>query len=257
VEFVVIPIVALLVSLLTFFSGFGLGTILLPAFAIFFPINIAVALTAIVHLLNNIFKFGLIGRHTDKGVLLRFGIIAIPASLLGAQILSSLANLKPLVSYHLFSHSLEITPVKLTVSVLMLLFALWEILPRLQRISFERKYLPVGGLLSGFFGGLSGQQGALRSAFLAKSGLSTESFIATNVAIAILVDIPRISIYITHFSLASTERNILLLSVAAIAAFLGAFLGSLWIKKVTMRVIQVLVSILLFAVALALGSGLI
>lgn len=62
--FVVIPIVALLASLLTFFSGFGLGTILLPAFAIFFPVNIAVALTAIVHLLNTIFKFGLVGRNT-------------------------------------------------------------------------------------------------------------------------------------------------------------------------------------------------
>ena len=97
----------------------------------------------------------------------------------------------------------------------------------------------------------------MRSAFLAKSELSTESFIATNVAIAILVDIPRISVYITHFSLASTERNILLLSVAAIAAFLGAFLGSLWIKKVTMQSIQVLVSVMLFAIALALGSGLI
>lgn len=256
-EFVVIPVVALLVSLLTFFSGFGLGTILLPAFAIFFPVSIAVALTAIVHLLNNIFKFGLVGRHTDKGVVLRFGLIAIPASLLGAQVLLSLANLKPLVSYHLLSHSLDITPVKLTVSILILLSALWEILPGLQRISFERKYLPVGGLLSGFFGGLSGHQGALRSAFLAKSGLSTESFIATNVAVAILVDIPRISVYITHFSLASTPQNIPLLSAAVLAAFLGAFLGSRWIKKITMRLIQVLVSAMLFAIALALGSGLI
>ncbi len=57
-EFVVIPVVALLASLLTFFSGFGLGTILLPVFALFFPVDIAVALTAIVHLLNNLFELG-------------------------------------------------------------------------------------------------------------------------------------------------------------------------------------------------------
>jgi hypothetical protein len=43
-EFVVIRVVALLASLLTFFSGFGLGTILLPIFALFFPADIAVAL---------------------------------------------------------------------------------------------------------------------------------------------------------------------------------------------------------------------
>jgi acyl-CoA reductase-like NAD-dependent aldehyde dehydrogenase len=42
-------------------------------------------------------------------------------------------------------------------------------------------YLPVGGLLSGFFGGLSGHQGALRSVFLLRAGLTKESFIATGV----------------------------------------------------------------------------
>ena len=55
-DYVIISIVALLVSGLTFFSGFGLGTLLMPAFALFFPIEVAVAATAIVHLANNIFK---------------------------------------------------------------------------------------------------------------------------------------------------------------------------------------------------------
>ena len=32
---------------------------------------------------------------------------------------------------------------------------------------------------SGFFGGLSGMQGALRSAFLARAGLSKEAFVAS------------------------------------------------------------------------------
>ena len=56
-EYTVIILVALFASALTLFSGFGLGTLLMPAFAFFFPIEIAVALTAVVHLLNNIFKF--------------------------------------------------------------------------------------------------------------------------------------------------------------------------------------------------------
>lgn len=256
-EFIVIPVVALLASLLTFFSGFGLGTILLPAFALFFPVDIAVALTAIVHLLNNLLELVLVGRRADKGVVLRFGLIAVPASLLGAWLLSRLAGLAPLASYSLFYRNLEVTPIKLTVAALMFFFALWEVLPGLQGIAIGRRYLPVGGALSGFFGGLSGHQGALRSAFLARSGLSTPAFIATNVVVAIMVDIPRVSVYVTHFSLIGTGRNIELLAAAAIAAFLGAFLGSRWIRKVTMRVVRVLVAALLFAVALALGSGLI
>jgi uncharacterized membrane protein YfcA len=257
VEFVIIPVVALVASLLSFFSGFGTGTILLPAFAVFFPVNIAVALTAVVHMLNNIFKFALVGKYANKGIILRFGLIAVCASFLGAQILSRLTNLKPLFSYHLFGSSLDITPVNLVVSIMIMFFALWEVLPGLQRVSFSQKYLPLGGLLSGFFGGLSGHQGAWRSAFLVRSGLSPESFIATNVVIAIMVDIPRISVYFTQFSLINVQSNIMLLAVATAAAFLGALLGNFWLKKVTMRVIQILVSIMLFAVALGLGSGLI
>jgi uncharacterized protein len=256
-EFIVIPVVALLASLLTFFSGFGLGTILLPAFALFFPIDMAVVLTAIVHLLNNIFKLGLVGKYTDKGVVLRFGLIAVPASLLGAWLLSRLASQEPLAVYDLFSHRLEVDPLKLTIAFLMVLFALWEVVPALRAIAFGQKYLPAGGALSGFFGGLSGHQGALRSAFLARTGLSTAGFIATAVVIAILVDIPRLWVYFTSFPLVGVGRNVPLLAAAAVAAFLGAFLGSLWIKKVTMRVVRVLVAVMLFGVALALGSGLI
>ncbi|OFZ11088.1 MAG: hypothetical protein A2Z20_04150 [Bdellovibrionales bacterium RBG_16_40_8] len=61
-DFVVIALVAFAASLLTFFSGFGLGTILLPVFAIWFPIDVSVALTAVVHFLNNIFKLMLVGK---------------------------------------------------------------------------------------------------------------------------------------------------------------------------------------------------
>ena len=79
-EYIIICIVALLGSWLTLFSGFGLGTILLPVFGIFFPIEVAIALTAIVHFLNNVFKLLLLGRHVDKRVLLRFGLPATTAS---------------------------------------------------------------------------------------------------------------------------------------------------------------------------------
>ena len=55
-SYLVICAVALLASTLTFYSGFGLGTLLLPAFALFVPVEQAVALTAVVHLLNSLFK---------------------------------------------------------------------------------------------------------------------------------------------------------------------------------------------------------
>ena len=256
-EFVVIPIAALLASLLTFFSGFGLGTILLSVSAIFFPVDVAVALTAIVHLLNSIFILSIKARHVSKDVILRFGLAAIPASLLGAYLLSHLADLKPITTYHIASNNFSISPVKLIVAAMILFFALWEVLPRLKETSFNQKYLPLGGLLSGFFGGLTGLQGALRGAFLVRTGLPKESYIATNSAVAVMVDLPRISVYVTSLALVNTRKDIILIIVATVAAFLGVLLGNLWLKKITMHIIQIIVSILLLAIALALGGGLI
>jgi uncharacterized membrane protein YfcA len=82
-ELIYIPLVALLGSLLTFFSGFGLGTLLTPVFLLFFPVELAIALTAIVHFLNNIFKLVLVGKHIDWPIALRFGLPAIFFSFLG------------------------------------------------------------------------------------------------------------------------------------------------------------------------------
>ena len=60
-DYFVICAVAVLASGVTLFSGFGLGTVLMPAFALFFPVPVAIAATAVVHLANNLFKFVLVG----------------------------------------------------------------------------------------------------------------------------------------------------------------------------------------------------
>ena len=52
---IVIIIAAFVGSILTFFSGFGLGTILVAVFTVFFAPELAIAMTAIVHLFNNVF----------------------------------------------------------------------------------------------------------------------------------------------------------------------------------------------------------
>jgi uncharacterized protein len=127
----------------------------------------------------------------------------------------------------------------------------------LARLSFDRRYLVLGGVLSGFFGGLSGHQGALRSAFLLRVGLSTEGFIATGVVIACLVDIVRVPVYITRFLSAVLGTSGMLLVVAIVAAFLGAFIGNRIAKKVTMRYVQIVVAVMLFVIAIGLGTGLI
>jgi len=41
---------------------------LMPVFTVFFPIDIAIALTGIVHFSNNLFKITLVGKNADKVV---------------------------------------------------------------------------------------------------------------------------------------------------------------------------------------------
>jgi uncharacterized protein len=254
-DYLVICIVALLASALTFFSGFGLGTLLLPAFALFVPIEQAVALTAIVHLLNSLFKLLLTAKHADWRVALRFGLPAVILSFAGAWLLTWLAGGAPLFTYAAFGGEVAVTPVSFIIGLLLLVFALLEFLPAFRSLAFPPKYLPVGGALSGFFGGLSGMQGALRSAFLVRVGLSKEAFVATGVVLACVIDIARLSIYSAKMPLENVvERGLLL--AAVLAAFAGAVIGNRYLRKMTMPGIQRLVAALLVAVALGLMSGL-
>ncbi len=87
-ELLSIAVVALLASGLTLFSGFGLGTILMPVFALFFPVTLAVAATAVVHIANNLFKLVLLARAADWRVVLRFGVPAALAAVAGAALLA-------------------------------------------------------------------------------------------------------------------------------------------------------------------------
>lgn len=256
-EIIIISAAAFLTALLTFFSGFGLGTILAPVFVIFFPVEVAIALTAVVHFANNLFKGALVGRNAHWGVLLKFGLPAFAASFAGAWLLIRVAGLKPIWQYTLWGGSFEITPVKLMVAVLLIFFSLFEILPAAQRLQASRNKMIFGGLLSGFFGGLSGMQGAIRSAFLIRSGLNKEAYIGTGVIIACLVDISRLAVYATHFAAINLQENLPLLISACLSAFTGAYIGRKVLKKVTFRSIQILVGIMLIVISIALGAGLI
>lgn len=247
--------VAFFASGLTFFSGFGLGTILLPAFALLFPIERAVALTGVVHFLNGLFKLILVARHADPRIVFRFGLPAILASAAGAWCLLGLSESGALLEYSLFGRTVSITPVKLIVGLLIVAFALAELLPGVRGISFGPRYLPLGGALSGFFGGLSGMQGALRSAFLARAGLTKEAFVATGVAVACLVDLSRLGVYWRSLVEEGGRIDYWLLGGAVLSAFAGAALGNRLLRTLTLRGVRLIVAGMLLLVALGLAVG--
>ncbi|WP_299900547.1 sulfite exporter TauE/SafE family protein [uncultured Aquimarina sp.] len=254
-EIIIVSIVAFLVSILTFFSGFGLGTILTPVLMIFFPVEIAIALTGIVHFFNNVFKLFLVGKNANKSVLVRFGIPAVIAAFIGAWVLLRIPDVKPLFIYTLFGNTFEVYPVKFVISILLIIFASMDLVPFFSKLKFGEEKLPLGGFLSGFFGGLSGNQGALRTAFLIKAGLSKEAFIGTAVVVSTFVDFTRLSVYATNVSQSGISDNIQLVVCATASAIAGAFLGNKLLKKVTLKFLQVVVAVMLILISVALGAG--
>lgn len=259
-DYLIVCIVALVASGVTFFSGFGLGTVLMPAFAFFFPVPAAIAATAVVHLANNLFKLALVGRAASWPVVLRFGVPAALAAMVGATALVGFAGLDAMAGYELFGRHFTITPVAFAIGILVVAFAILELSPAFAGLAIPARYLPLGGLLSGFFGGLSGNQGAFRSAFLIKAGLGKDAFVATGVVAAVLVDMARLSVYgVSHVSSrfeALPDEIVGLVVAATLAAFVGAFVGSRLLAKVTLRAVQVVVATCMICIGLGLASGL-
>lgn len=257
-DILIVVLVAFSVAMLTFFSGFGLGTLLLPAFALFFPVEAAVAATAIVHLLNNIFKLILVVKDVNVKILLKFAVPAAILAALGAFLLGFISGLQEITEYSLGGETYQVEVVKVIIGILMIIFAFFELSPKLKNLQFDNKYIPLGGALSGFFGGLSGHQGALRTAFLIRAGLEKKPFIGTMVASAVIVDISRLIIYGITFVSADIEilgeqGSLNLIYAATGAAFAGSLLGRYLLEKITMKFIHLVVGIML----VLLGAGLI
>jgi uncharacterized membrane protein YfcA len=261
-EYFIICLTSLIISIITLFSGFGLGTVLMPVFALFFPLPVAIAATAVVHLANNIFKAILVGKLAKWEVVLKFGIPAAAASVIGALLLGIMSNFPPLLNYSIKDHEFKITIMGLIIGTIITISSLFELIPKFSKFTFSSKYLYVGGIISGFFGGISGNQGVFRSAFLVKAGLNKGQFIGTSVLSSIFVDVVRLLVYgwsfysQKFFQVLPVNTNGILIA-ASLTAFLGSYIGSKLIDKVTFKTIQLLVGSMLLILGMGIATGLI
>jgi len=256
-EIVIISLVVFAGSILTFFSGFGLGTLLLPVFSLFFPLEIAIFATAIVHFFNSLFKVIFVVKRINYLLLIQFAPTAILFAFFGAWFLSFIDSFNDQLTYEFSIFHTGVTPVKMTIGIIMISFAIIEFFYKKQSFEPTRNRLIIGGALSGFFGGLSGHQGAFRSMFLSKANVTKEEFIATSSAIGFLIDLSRLIMYSFTFSFLTSQKlsiqPVLLISIAV--AFIGSYFGSKLLAKTTIGFIQKMVAILLFVVGTLICLG--
>lgn len=255
-EYFVVALAVTFASVLTFFSGFGLGTIMLPIFALFFPIEVAVAATAMVHFANNVFKFGLLYKSINLPVAIQFGLPAIFTAILGSYLLKWLGTPDALFRYTLGEKTFDITLLKIVIGLVLIFFSFFEFWVKSKKLSFDTNKLWLGGIITGFFGGLSGHQGAFRSAFLTKTDLDKTAFIATSNVLSLVIDISRLIVYSSIFSFDLIVKNQPILYTGIGFAFVGTYFGSKLMNKTTMEGVQKTVGILLFLMGSALLFGL-
>jgi uncharacterized protein len=260
-EYIIISSAALLGAFLTFFCGFGLGTIMLPVMALFFPLHLAIIATAFVHFGNNLFKVGLLFKGINVKIVTQFGIPAIVFAAIGAFLMEKTKGFdRVLHSYHIASTTFEISTFSVLIGLIIILFAVLELYDFLKFSGKNNKIQHyIGGALSGFFGGFSGHQGALRSAFLIKANVDKTIFLATSACIGMCIDFTRIVTYMMYESKSIMLLNdkVYLLITAVFFALLGSFFGNKLLKKQTITSLKNAVGIGLFVLGSLILFGII
>lgn len=239
-EILIVLGVTLFAAIITLLTGFGLGTVLTPLFAIFYDVKLAVLMVAIVHLLNNLFKLYLFRAHIDFSIIRRFGFLSILGAFIGA-----------LLQFYIYSDSL-----KVLLGVVLLILGGAELLPSDRKIKIPQKVDFIGGFSSGLLGGLIGNQGAIRSAYLLNYQITKEAFIATATLIASVIDLTRIPVYLTthHDQLRTEWTNII---PVVIVAYCGTLIGKKLLKRIDLSTFKKIVAGFVVLLGLGLVVGII
>ena len=205
---VLIFVTAVIAGAIAAVSGFGIGSLLTPVFMLSMPTAHAVAVLAIPHALATAVRWLRLRRDVDIPTFKQFGIASAMGGLAGALLQSRLTS--PTLTIVLGS--------------LLILAGSTELARRPLPLPRTPGWRLAGGLLSGLFGGLVGNQGGIRAAALLGSALRPRQLVATATASALLVDAARVPIYLASAGpvIAGSTR---LWMVASVGVTLGTFLG--------------------------------
>ncbi len=185
--------------------GFGIGSLLTPLLAARYGMGVAVAAVAVPHALATALRCWRLRARIDRAVLARFGLLSAAGALGGALLYTRLG------------------PSVLTgvVGALLLLTSAAQLSGWTRRWQPQGPWVAVLGLLSGFFGGVAGNQGGLRAAALTAFRLTPASFVATATATGLLVDAARMPVYLW-----TTGSRLLPLAIPIGLASVGVLMGT-------------------------------
>lgn len=211
-------------------AGFGIGSILTPLVATQLGTKFAVAAVTIPHIAGSFVRFWTLRHRVNRRVLLTFGSMSVIGGLLGA-----------------FAHAYW------TSHLLTIVLAIVLIITGAAGVfgfayHFRGPAAQAGGVVSGFLGGLVGNQGPVRSAAMLGFDLTKDEFVATSVAIGMIVDVARLPVYFWSQG-SKVMTQLPLIGIMLIAVVAGTLLG----RKLLGRVPEDHFKRMIAALILALG----
>jgi uncharacterized protein len=210
-------------------AGFGIGSLITPVFALHYPLKVAVAAVAIPHIAATATRLWLMREHVDRKLLIRFGLASAVGGLIGAFLYSAAGN-----------------PVLTTIfGAALVLTATLELTGAARRVKLRGPWAWIAGTASGL-GGMVGNQGGIRSAALLGFETTRQSFVATATAVALLVDLARLPVYVSG-QYETLMRMAGVIGWATAGALIGTFLGKRVLDVIPERVFRPAVSLLILA----------
>lgn len=208
-------------------TGFGSSTILIPIALFFFEFKLAIALVAFAHLFGNIMRLIVFKHDINKEMFIYFGVPSIVLTLVGAMLLT-------LISTDIL---------KLVLGSVLILYAIISLKNPIS-LKQTKKIAIIGGSISGFFAGLLGVGGAIRSTFLSSFRMSKESYIITMAAIGTIIDLTRIPIYLSNNFV--PYNFYIYIPIIFMLAIIGTFLGKKIVHKMDKKLFRNVILVALF-----------
>ena len=219
-------------------SGFGIGSLLTPVLMVSLSTAHAVAVVAIPHAVATTIRWLRLRRDVHGPTFRQFGIASAIGGLAGATLQAQLAS--PVLTIVLAS--------------LLTMAGLTELAGRRVPLPQTRFWRIAGGILSGLFGGLVGNQGGIRAAALLGFNMPARQLVATATASALLVDAARVPIYFATAGPVIIEQARLGI-IASIGVTIGTFIGVPLLGRIPAPLYKRLIGALLVALAISLFAA--
>jgi len=232
---ILILLLTMVCSFIGTVSGFGISTTMIPILTMVLPLPQVLLFVGVVHWFNDVWRLVLFRAGLNWRLCVLFGIPGIMLSFVGASLL------------FLVDTSILIRALGFFIAVYVAFL--------FRKPSFKIPALPLtaimGGGLSGFFAGIFGMGGIVRTVFLTAFDLPKEVYLTTGAVIALIVDSTRLVNYVVE----EVRLEVWLLWTLFVAIFLSlvaARIAKVVVDKIPQEKFRLVVGLFLFLVALKL-----